>query len=163
MPERMLLMRLSVFHGGWTLEQATEVCAFDGLDEYEVLDGLGQLVQKSLIFTVSSVDGENRYRRLETIRQYAREKLLDSGASEAVYDRHLEAFLTWPWPLSRICAPTDRSNGWIAWSWSWITCALPWNGPWKGMPKKGCAWRPPCTGSGISAATAWRARGGWPG
>jgi predicted ATPase len=110
-PERMLLMRLSVFHNGWNLELASEVCAFDGLDEYDVLDGLGQLVQKSLIFTVSSVDGENRYRRLETIRQYAREKLLDSGASEAVYDRHLEAFFN----LALTAEPHLRAHGQVEW------------------------------------------------
>jgi tetratricopeptide (TPR) repeat protein len=85
-------MRLSVFQGGWTLELASEVCGFDGLDEFDVLDGLSGVVNKSLVHTVSGADGLNRYRRLETVRQYAREKLLDSGASEAVHDRHLDAF-----------------------------------------------------------------------
>jgi predicted ATPase len=91
--ERLLLLRLSVFQGGWTLELAQEVCAFDGLDEYDVIEGLAQLVNKSLVIAETAPDGSTRYHRLETIRQYAREKLLDSGNSEVLYDRHLEAFL----------------------------------------------------------------------
>jgi predicted ATPase/class 3 adenylate cyclase len=109
--ERLLLMRLSVFQGGWTLEQATEVCAFDGLDEYGVLDSLTQLVNKSLLYTVTEADGAYRYRRLETIRQYGREKLLDSGASETVHDRHLRAFLN----LALAAEPHLRAHAQLEW------------------------------------------------
>ena len=91
--ERLLLRRLSVFHGGWTLELASEVCSFNGLDEFDVLDGLSQLVNKSLIQSASGADGSRRYHQLETIRQYAREKLLDSGKSELLRNRHLDTFI----------------------------------------------------------------------
>jgi predicted ATPase/class 3 adenylate cyclase len=109
--ERLLLMRLSVFQGGWTLELASEVCGFDGLDEFDVLDGLTQLVNKSLIIAETGANGSNRYRRLETIRQYAREKLLDSGASEAVRDRHLEAFTR----LAEAAEPHLRGQRGVEW------------------------------------------------
>jgi predicted ATPase/class 3 adenylate cyclase len=88
--ERLLLRRLSVFAGGWTLEAAEEVCAGDGIETYEVLDLLTQLVNKSLVILAEhSQSEETRYRMLETIRQYAREKLMEAGGSEIVRDRHL--------------------------------------------------------------------------
>jgi predicted ATPase/class 3 adenylate cyclase len=96
-PERVLLRRLSVFAGGWTLEAAEAVCADDvGADgrpplSNDVLDLLSRLVDKSLV-VAEEENGESRYRMLETIRQYAREKLLDSGEGDAVHDRHLQFF-----------------------------------------------------------------------
>jgi predicted ATPase/class 3 adenylate cyclase len=109
--ERLLLMRLSVFKGGWTLEEAVEVCGFDGLDEFDILDGLTQLVHKSLIYTISGTCGSNRYRRLETIRLYAWEKLVDSGQSAVMQDRHLDAFLR----LSEKAKPHLRSHLQVEW------------------------------------------------
>jgi predicted ATPase/class 3 adenylate cyclase len=90
--ERILLLRLSVFYGGWTLQMAEEVCGFNGLDEFGIIDGLVQLAHKSLIIVETEADGSARYRMLETIRQYANEKLLDSDESAAARDRHLAAF-----------------------------------------------------------------------
>ena len=92
--ERLLLRRLSVFAGGWTLEAAEEVCAGDTLESYDVLDLLAQLVNKSLVVVIAegSQSGETRYRMLETIRQYAREKHLESGGSEVVRVKHLTYF-----------------------------------------------------------------------
>jgi predicted ATPase/class 3 adenylate cyclase len=92
--ERLLLRRLSVFAGGWTLEAAEEVCAGDGIETYDVLDLLSQLVNKSLVVVMEhSQSGETRYRMLETIRQYAREKLLEVGGGEGVRDKHLAYFV----------------------------------------------------------------------
>ena len=92
--ERLLLRRLSVFAGGWTLEAAEEVCANDGIESDEILDLLSQLVNKSLVVVIEhSQSGETRYRMLETIRQYAREKLLEAGESEILRDRHLTYFV----------------------------------------------------------------------
>jgi predicted ATPase/transcriptional regulator with XRE-family HTH domain len=91
--ERLLLQRLSVFTGGWTLDAAEAVCGFDELDDFEVLDGLGQLVKKSLVVTDSQAGVSVRYRLLETIRQYAREKLLDAGTGADVRTRHLNYYL----------------------------------------------------------------------
>ena len=86
--ERMLFRRLAVFIGGWTLEAAEAVCASDGIESDEVLDLLTRLVDKSLV-SMEEQAGEARYRRLETIRQYSREKFLEADDVEAVRDRHL--------------------------------------------------------------------------
>ena len=92
--ERLLLQRLSVFAGGWTLEAAEEVCTGDGIESFDVLDLLSQLVNKSLVVVIEqSQSGETRYRMLETIRQYAREKLLEVGGSEVIRDKHLAYFV----------------------------------------------------------------------
>jgi len=92
--ERLLLRRLSVFAGGWTLEATEEICVGDSIDTYDVLDLLSQLVNKSLVVVIEhSQSGETRYRMLETIRQYAREKLLEAGGSETLRDRHLAYFV----------------------------------------------------------------------
>src|SRR5258706_1263123 len=92
--ERLLLRRLSVFAGGWTLEAAEEVCVGDGIESYDVLDLLTQLVNKSLVVVVEhSQSGETRYRMLETIRQYAREKFLEAGGSEGICQQHLAYFV----------------------------------------------------------------------
>ena len=85
--ERLLLRQLSVFTGGWTLEAAEALG--QGLNVLGVLD---QLVNKSLV-SVDEAGGEARFRLLETIRQYAREKLLEAGEAESVRDRHLEFYL----------------------------------------------------------------------
>jgi predicted ATPase/DNA-binding CsgD family transcriptional regulator len=92
-PERTLLNRLSVFAGGWTLEAAEEVCAGDGIEGYEVADLLARLVAKSLV-AAEEREGERRYRMLETVRQYAREKLLESGEADHVRSCHLAYFLS---------------------------------------------------------------------
>jgi len=93
--EHLLLRRLSVFAGGWTLEAAEEVCSGAGLETFDVLDLLSQLVNKSLVVVVEgSQSRETRYRMLETIRQYAREKLAESGESDVVCGQHLDFFLS---------------------------------------------------------------------
>jgi predicted ATPase/DNA-binding SARP family transcriptional activator len=90
--ERVLLRRLSVFAGGWSFEAAQAVCG-QGLSD-EVLDLLAHLADKSLVVVEEQVEAvEGRYRLLETIRQYARDRLLASGEAEATRDRHLEFFL----------------------------------------------------------------------
>lgn len=90
--ERKLFCRLAVFVGGWTLEAAEAVGAGEGLEPHEIFDLLTRLVDKSLVIAEER-EGEVRYGRLETIRQYAREKLLDSGEGEQVRQRHLAYFL----------------------------------------------------------------------
>jgi len=92
--EQLLLLRLSVFAGGWTLEAAEEVCVGDEIESFDVLDLLSQLVNKSLVVvTNKSKSGETRYTMLETIRQYARDKLLETGGGESVRDKHLAYFV----------------------------------------------------------------------
>ncbi len=91
-PEKLLLQRLSVFAGGWTLEAAEHVCVYEDIDEGEALDLLTSLADKSLA-VVEQNDGHSRYRLLEMVRQYAREKLLESGGAEAVRQAHRDYFL----------------------------------------------------------------------
>jgi predicted ATPase/DNA-binding SARP family transcriptional activator len=91
--ERLLLQRLSVFAGGWVLEAAEKVGCGEEVESFEVLDLLGQLVNKSLVIVEAEMGHETRYRMLETIRQYAHEKLVESGEAESVCDRHLEYYV----------------------------------------------------------------------
>ena len=91
-PERLALQRLSVFAGGWTEAAEAQVCAGDGVQAYEVLDLLTSLCDKSLVLAEER-DGHTRYRLLETVRQYARERLLEQMNGEAVRGRHLEHYL----------------------------------------------------------------------
>ncbi len=85
--ERALVRRLSVFAGGWTFEAAEMVCA-----RHDVLNNLTRLVNKSIV-TVDEEADEPRYRFLETVRQYAREKLLEMGGSEEACNAHLQYFM----------------------------------------------------------------------
>lgn len=87
-PERLLLRRLSVFAGGWTLEAAEAVCGGEGLAAADVMELLAQLAEKSLV-AVDEQAAEPRYRMLETIRQYGLEKLDAGGENDAVRTRHL--------------------------------------------------------------------------
>jgi predicted ATPase/class 3 adenylate cyclase/DNA-binding CsgD family transcriptional regulator len=87
-PERALFRRLSVFAGGFTLDAAEDVAAGDGLDPLAVLDHLAQLVDRSLV-VMEERGGQARYRLLETIRQYAADRLVDAGEAPAVRSRHL--------------------------------------------------------------------------
>ncbi|MBI3998935.1 MAG: tetratricopeptide repeat protein [Armatimonadetes bacterium] len=90
--ERILLRRLSVFAGGFALDAAETICAGGGIAEREVLDLLARLVDKSLLMTDVSRE-EARYRLLETVRDYAREKLEQSSEAEATRGRHRDWFL----------------------------------------------------------------------
>jgi len=90
--ERVLLRRLAVFAGGWTLEAAESVCANEGLLLGEVLDLLSALVTKSLVLTDEPGD-EVRYRFLESLREYAADKLRDADEELTLRGRHLDWFL----------------------------------------------------------------------
>jgi predicted ATPase/DNA-binding SARP family transcriptional activator len=92
--EQILFQRLSVFSGGFTLEAVEEVCSGEGIKRNEILDVLSRLVDKSLVLVAEPRDGEARYRLLETVRQYGREKLLESGLAEAIRERHAIFFLS---------------------------------------------------------------------
>jgi predicted ATPase len=92
-PERVLLRRLSVFAGGWTLEAAEAVCVDDGtLPREDVLDLLVRLVDESLVLAEAQ-GGEARYRMLETVRQYAEERLLEAGEATVRRSRDRDWFL----------------------------------------------------------------------
>jgi non-specific serine/threonine protein kinase len=91
--EQLLLDRLAVFAGGCTLPAAEVVGAGQGIEDWEVLDLLGSLVNKSLVQTDERVAGELRYGLLETVRQYGQERLSARGGVAAVRDRHLALYL----------------------------------------------------------------------
>jgi predicted ATPase/DNA-binding CsgD family transcriptional regulator len=92
-PEKVLFRRLSVFAGGWTLATAERVASGDGVEEDEILDLLSGLVEKSLVLAEEHEGSELRYRMLEPVKQYAREKLGDAGEAETVRRRHADYFL----------------------------------------------------------------------
>ncbi|MFI6494371.1 BTAD domain-containing putative transcriptional regulator [Streptomyces sp. NPDC050564] len=89
--ERRLLRRLAVFVGGFSLAAAEEVCA-DGTQHTSVLDLLGRLADNSLVWVEARQD-EARYRLLETIRQYAAERLRSAGELAATEARHRRFYL----------------------------------------------------------------------
>jgi predicted ATPase len=86
--EQKLLRRLSVFVGGCTLEGVEAVCDAKGDLELDLLDGMASLVDKSLLQQVEQANGESRFLMLETIREYAREKLQASGEHAATKRAH---------------------------------------------------------------------------
>jgi len=92
-PERELFRRLSVFAGGWTLEAAEAVGPGGKAEKEDVLDLLFKLVDKSLVVAEAETGGVARYRMLEPIRQYARERLEESEKADTVRDRHAAFFL----------------------------------------------------------------------
>lgn len=121
--EQALIRRLSVFAGGWTLEAAESL-----VSSHDVLTLLAQLVNKSLVL-FDEEDGKPRYRMLETVRQYARDKLLEMGESEEARSAHLDFFyqlvetggpkmewlqdLDWVW---RVEAENDNLRAALEWA-----------------------------------------------
>ncbi|MFC1441370.1 BTAD domain-containing putative transcriptional regulator [Streptacidiphilus sp. N1-10] len=109
-PERTLLARLSVFAGGWTLEAVEEICADDSLPREEAVALLASLVDKSLVqVSLRTADGRGpRYRMLETIHEYARERLAEQPADEEaeMTRRHL----VWARELARTTDPLLRGG-----------------------------------------------------
>jgi len=115
-PEREAFERLSVFAGGWTLGAAEEVCRGGGVpDRDDVLSLLSRLVDKSLVVAdVPPGTGEEvRYRMLEPIRQYGRERLEAGGEADAVRRRHA----SWCFGLAREVEPWLRGAHQEAWLW----------------------------------------------
>jgi len=107
-PQQRLFNRLSVFAGGWTLEAAEAVCSGDGIEPGDVLDMVLQLVRKSLVVAEENRDGAERYRLLETLRQYAHERLIEAGEIETVRARHATCYLT----LAEEAAPRSTLRAW---------------------------------------------------
>ncbi len=87
--EKTLWGRLSVFSGGWTLEAAEEICSDDKIQKHDILDLLSSLTEKSVIIYDSEKD---RYRILETIKQYGEEKLMEINERERFFLNHLKYY-----------------------------------------------------------------------
>lgn len=91
LPEQRLLARLAVFAGGWALDAAEEICAVNEAS-HSVFDGMATLLDSHLLFQASSPDHEMRFGMLETIREYALERLRDHADEWAVRGRHAAYF-----------------------------------------------------------------------
>jgi predicted ATPase len=90
--EQSFFRRLGIFVGGFTIDNATAVCAGDDVDELDVFDLVASLADKSLILRETD-DGSDRYRMLESTRAYARERLAASSDGETIPGRHLAAYV----------------------------------------------------------------------
>ncbi|MEU4211330.1 BTAD domain-containing putative transcriptional regulator [Streptomyces sp. NPDC026206] len=110
-PERAVLRRLSVFSGGCDLPLAEEVCAGGGVDGADIAALLGSLVDKSLVVAAPAADGQMRYRLLETVSEYAAERLDEAGERATVERRHLVAYRE----LARTADPLLRGPEQRAW------------------------------------------------
>ncbi len=108
--ERTALRRLSVFSGGWTLAAAEAVCADRPDDAHDVAAVLGSLVDKSLVVAAPAVDGRMRYRLLETVGEYAAERLDEAAERDTVERQHLVFFRE----LARTTDPGLRGAGQVA-------------------------------------------------
>jgi non-specific serine/threonine protein kinase len=91
--ERIGFRRLAVFVGGWTLEAAEAICTATGIATAEVLDLVTSLVDKSLVIVEDGVD-QTHYRYQETIREYALERLTESGEDETTRASHAAYYLS---------------------------------------------------------------------
>jgi predicted ATPase len=108
--EQILVRRLAVFAGSFGLEAAEDICAEDPLQRQEAVALLGRLIDKSLVH-VEEGPGDRRYRLLETVRQYAAERLVQAGEREAFECRHRDWYVEFaesdPTPAGDLPA-TDR-------------------------------------------------------
>jgi predicted ATPase/DNA-binding CsgD family transcriptional regulator len=108
--ERVLLSRLAVFSGGWTLAAAEAVTSARGIESHQVLGLLGQLVDKSLVVIDNQIPERVRFRFLETIRQYAWERLAESGEMDSTREHHL----SWCLELAKDLQPPEMHHPWHA-------------------------------------------------
>ncbi|MFC8669532.1 LuxR C-terminal-related transcriptional regulator [Streptomyces sp. NPDC057199] len=103
--ERQLWNRLSVFAGTFALDAAEDVCSGEGIARTEVLELLDRLVAQSVVLACEC-DGLPGYRLLESIRQYGRERLVETGEEERMLRRHCEFFLALAQRITdRWCGP----------------------------------------------------------
>jgi len=94
-PEKALFRRLAVFAKNWTLEACEIICSGEGVNSNEVLELLGRLIEKSLALKRNRVlGGVIRYRLLDSIRQYAMFKLVESGEADEIRRKHAEYYFS---------------------------------------------------------------------
>jgi predicted ATPase/DNA-binding winged helix-turn-helix (wHTH) protein len=110
--ERQLLDTLSVFAGGWTLDAAVAVAGSEG-NEAEILDRLTRLIDKSLVVVERTAGGGLRYHLLETVRQFAQQRLDAGGDADAVHSRHLDYFVPLALKQSESLTPAPAQLVWF--------------------------------------------------
>ncbi|MGH3492367.1 MAG: helix-turn-helix transcriptional regulator, partial [Sciscionella sp.] len=126
-PERILFRRLAAFTGGFDLDAAQAVGAGSEVERYQLLDQLSFLVDKSLV-VAEDRRGEMRYRLLETVRQYALEKLGESGEADAVRTRHRDYYTVTAAMLeSQVQAGGQRLIEWAAVEIDNLRAAFAWS------------------------------------
>jgi predicted ATPase/class 3 adenylate cyclase len=149
-PRRRLFARLAVFVGGWTLEAAETVCNGD----LDVFDGLASLFDKSLVRLEGS-DEEPRFALLETIREYALEKLRESGEESERRDRHLAWSLAGQSPSCE--GPSRRRGSTGSTPSSTISGPRSTGVAREATQRLRSGWAAPCSSFGSSAPTGARA------
>lgn len=92
--EQLLFRRLAEFRGGFDLDAIENVCGNPPLDRNQVLDHLTRLVDKSLVLSDRSASDLVRYRILEPLRQYSKEKLIESGEADSIAKLHLNHYMS---------------------------------------------------------------------
>jgi predicted ATPase/class 3 adenylate cyclase/DNA-binding CsgD family transcriptional regulator len=108
-PERILFRRLAVFVGGFDLDAAQSVCGSSDVQRYQVLDELTLLVDKSLV-VADDTSGRTRYRLLETVRQFAAEKLSESGEADTVRTCHRDHYTAMAAQLDTSASAVDEQR-----------------------------------------------------
>ena len=113
--EQLLFDRLSVFAGGWKLDAAERVCTDQDTSAQELcvrgddlVDLLSRLIAKSLVIASPDATGAMRYRLLETLRQYGRQRLAERRQAHAISNRHADYFAAW---AEQTMSPSDTSYG----------------------------------------------------
>ena len=123
--ECAVIRGLAVFVGGFTLDAAAAVCE---QDELIMLDRIGSLVSKSLVRYDGDLGGEPRYRMLETIREFAQERLAASGLEESIRQRHAEWCLAFAERVGPLAKQPDAAS-WLEaleWEHANLRTALTW-------------------------------------
>ena len=109
--EHILLRRLSVFSGGWNLDAAQIITGFEPLDDFMVFDLMEQLINKSVVNVDYPSEGKARYNLLESIRQYARDKLFEVGEGKELRNRQADYYVQ----FAQEAEPNLRSSTMVPW------------------------------------------------
>ena len=125
-PDRLLFARLAAFAGGWTLDAAERVCGDEPFRRVDIADRLVHLVERSMI-VADETEGRTRYRMLETLRQFGRDRLIESGEATGLRNSHLAWAvalaetapppITSHWPPPHIAAETDNLRAALEWAY----------------------------------------------
>ncbi|HEX5503500.1 MAG TPA: protein kinase [Thermomicrobiales bacterium] len=125
--EQRLFARLAVFAGDWTAVAAEVICDADGAPHMSVLDGLDALARNNMIQQGVGADGEPRFAMLETVREYALERLAASGEGDSIRRRHASYYLTL---MERVAPPEpppgDVRVAWVEADYGNLLAALRW-------------------------------------